>query len=225
MKAIREIAKKKRELEREGFERFDSQTLRRGTAWWLGDRIKASESRGELVLAAAGLAIAIDKLTPRHRLLLRALRKLRDRVVTGRAPDFTIGGDERPYLLRWFVIPRNPIFNVYLHCFKRSDDDRALHDHPWINCSILIEGTYVEHTIPQGGIHCRVARKAGDIALRRARAAHRVEITDGDCWTLFITGPRVRRWGFHCPKGWVHWKDFVNPTNSGEVGPGCGDAS
>lgn len=43
--------------------------------------------------------------------------------------DFTIGGHERPYLLRWFIIPRNRFFNIYLHKFLRSDDDRALLDH------------------------------------------------------------------------------------------------
>lgn len=41
--------------------------------------------------------------------------------ITRRPPDFVIGGQERPYLRRWFVIPRNPIWNVYLHQFLRSD--------------------------------------------------------------------------------------------------------
>lgn len=31
-----------------------------------------------------------------------------------RAPDFIIGGRENPYLLRWFVIPRNPLCNIYV---------------------------------------------------------------------------------------------------------------
>jgi hypothetical protein len=62
-----------------------------------------------------------------------------------RNPDFVIGGNERPYLLRWWVIPRNPVFNVYLHCFLRSDDDRALHTHPWLfNVSWLLLGKYRE---------------------------------------------------------------------------------
>jgi hypothetical protein len=43
------------------------------------------------------------------------------------------------------------------------------------------------------------------------------------CWSLFITGPRRREWGFWCPKGFVHWKKFVDMKNPGEVGPGCGD--
>jgi hypothetical protein len=118
-----------------------------------------------------------------------------------RPPDVRIGPADDTYLQRWHVIPRNRFFNVYLHRFLRSDDDRALHDHPWINLSILLRGTYTEHTIAAGGVHQRAVRKAGDFKLRGARTAHRVELTHGTCWTLFITGPRLRSWGFHCPNG------------------------
>ena len=55
--------------------------------------------------------------------------------ITRRPADFVIGGAERPYLRRWWVIPRNRLFNVYLHQFLRSDDDRALHDHPWLTAA------------------------------------------------------------------------------------------
>ena len=59
-----------------------------------------------------------------------------------RKPDFIIGGHDAPYLLRWWLIPRNRFFNVYVHQFLRSDDDRALHDHPWLlNCAILLNGS------------------------------------------------------------------------------------
>lgn len=151
---------------------------------------------------------------------------LADRII-GRAarrqPDQIIGGSEDPYLLRWYFIPRNRFFNVYVHRFLRSDDDRALHDHPWVNMSVLLEGRYVEHTIRAGGIEVRCARTAGSIVLRRARHAHRIELDDGPCWTLFITGPRVRVWGFHCPHRWVPWQEFVDPTDSGAVGKGCAE--
>jgi hypothetical protein len=79
--------------------------------------------------------------------------------VYARKPDLVIGGDANPYLRRWYVIPRNPVFNIYLHEIVRSDEDRALHCHPWINLSILLEGSYVEHTIRAGGIH-RPRRRA-----------------------------------------------------------------
>lgn len=142
-----------------------------------------------------------------------------------RKPDFVIGGAERPYLLRWWLIPRNPVFNAYLHLFLRDDDDRALHDHPWANASILLDGEYTEHQIDAGGIHTRTVRRAGDWHIRPSgKIAHRVELHNGPCWTLFLTGPVYRRWGFHCPeRGWVHWKDFVAADDIGAVGRGCGD--
>lgn len=138
-----------------------------------------------------------------------------------REPDQRIGPG---YLDRWYLIPRNPFFNIYLHHFLHSDDDRACHDHPWINFSYLLSGQYVEHTIAAGGVNHRKLFKAGDWKFRRAKYAHRVELIDGQgCWTLFITGPRIRHWGFHCVKGWVHWKKFTDPTDSGRIGAGCGE--
>lgn len=139
------------------------------------------------------------------------------------SPDRVIGGHDDPYLLRWYLLPRNRFLNAYVHLFLRSDDDRALHDHPWANCSILLRGEYIEHQIAQGGIHVRTLRRAGDWYIRwSGKLAHRIELTTGPCWTLFITGPAYRRWGFHCPdRGWVHWRDFTNPEDTGDIGKGC----
>jgi hypothetical protein len=150
-----------------------------------------------------------------------------------RAPDFVIGGKDRPYLRRWWMIPRNRWFNVYLHEFLRSDDDRALHDHPWINISILLRGSYLEHQ-PIGTVRLRKPWRPWApwrVVFRLPSAAHRIELfrhygiagtfKEAPVWTLFITGPRVRPWGFWCPKGWVHWEDFTARGNSGEVGRGC----
>src|ERR1700744_875507 len=127
------------------------------------------------------------------------LFKFFKRIADIRPPDFLIGGAEHPYMRRWWVIPRNRFFNIYLHHFLRSDDDRALHDHPWLNASVLLQGEYTEHTISAGGVNHRRKYGAGDIKFRGPRYAHRVELTDGPCWSLFITGPNVRSWGFHCP--------------------------
>jgi hypothetical protein len=153
--------------------------------------------------------------------MIRWLASRMKAIADRRPPDFVIGGYDNPYLRRWWLIPRNRFVNVYLHHFIRSDDDRALHDHPWINCSLLLSGTYIEHTIEAGGIHRRTKRVAGDLKFRRARAAHRIEI-DAPCWTLFITGPVIRSWGFHCPEaGWVHWRKFVDERDEGAIGRGC----
>lgn len=147
------------------------------------------------------------------------------RVALSRRPDFIIGGEEKPYLKRWFVIPRNPVAGAYLHQFLRDDDDRALHDHPYaFNCSVLLEGEYIEHTIERGGIHIRDHRKAGDWKFRLGPAPHRIELIGKSCWTLFLTGPRIRNWGFHCPdKGFIPWQTFTKANSPGEIGIGCGE--
>jgi hypothetical protein len=135
-------------------------------------------------------------------------------------PDVTIGSPDDPHLLRWYVIPRNRFFNIYLHLFLRSDNDRALHDHPWLfNLSILLEGEYDE--IVTSG---RARRHAGQWKLRIGPAPHRLELVDKQfCWTLFVTGPRYRTWGFYCPQGWIPWMEFTKADNPGEIGPGCGE--
>lgn len=136
-----------------------------------------------------------------------------------RPADFIIGEPENPYLLRWYIIPMNRFFNIYLHNFQRSDDDRALHDHPWWNISLLLKGEYRE-IMP--GNESRIMR-VSDIAVRAATAAHRIELINGQpTWSLFFTGPRIRQWGFHCPHGWRHWKEFVSTRDGGNaVGRGC----
>jgi hypothetical protein len=156
-----------------------------------------------------------------------------------RPPDRIIGGASDPYLRRWFIIPRNRWFNIYLHQFLRSDDDRALHDHPWVNLSILLTGRYMEHDV-DGNVTLRKPWRPWApwrLVFRLATTFHRIEMLtttsepqgwtgytvthELPVWTLFLTGPNVREWGFLCPQGWRHWREFTNPANSGEIGRGC----
>lgn len=167
----------------------------------------------------------------RFRWFQRLADRLIDRSIE-REPDFLIRNAQGDYLRRWWIIPRNPICNLYLHNIVGSDDDRALHCHPWINCSVILEGGYFE-VLPamQSQIaaldYCEMGtlmryRKAGDLVLRSGRTRHRlVHIPGRECWTLFITGPVYRRWGFWCRKGWVWWRDFVDARDKGRVGAGC----
>jgi hypothetical protein len=158
--------------------------------------------------------------------------------MTRRPPDKIIKNlDGSVYLYRWHVIPRNPFFNIYLHHFCSSDDDRALHDHPWLfNASIIVEGSYNEvlpHRTMRGWARYFQLREevlsAGDWKFRWGKAPHRVRLFpntfDGgewDCWTLFITGPVVRKWGFYCWKGWVHWKIFTQLKDGvSTISKGC----
>lgn len=139
-----------------------------------------------------------------------------------RNPHFIVGSPHDPYMERWWLIPRNKWFNVYLHHFLQSDDNRALHDHSYWNMSFILRGAYLEHM--SKGKHPYIPRYRGRFAIvfRRPTTAHRIELKWGPVWTLFITGPRVREWGFHCPQGWRHWKEFTKAGSPGETGPGCG---
>lgn len=172
---------------------------------------------------------------PTNRMWLRRL--------LSREPHQTIGSDADPYLLRWYVIPRNPFINVYLHKFMRSDDDRALHDHPWWFVSLILRGGYVEISESTHGkmtVLCRTSvldarspfwRRC--IAYRPATYRHRVKLPIKDgveqrCWTLIITGRRTRTWGFWChhinltfPRRradrFIPWQEFGDA--------GCGELS
>lgn len=184
----------------------------------------------------------------RQQLIRRAIS---DHVAV-RTPDFVIGTADEPYLRRWYVVRHGQRWlslspakremllrlsdprkdnqsgrNIYVHQFLRSDDDRALHDHPWPWRTIVLEGEYIEHVPanpdhpagPTVGHH----RRAGDIGTRRAGTdPHRVELINGKpALTLFVTGHREREWGFWCKHGFRHWREFTAPGNSGEVGRGC----
>lgn len=146
-----------------------------------------------------------------------------------RPMDFRIPPDTRTpvYMQRWWRVPRNWATNCYFHIVRRSDDDRALHDHPWFSFSIVVDGGYWEHTIADGGVHRKEWFAPGRMKFRwTGRKAHRLElgrhegpkkypgmVIDGEisARTIFITGPVLRRWGFHDSRRWVdayEWDAF-----------------
>lgn len=134
-------------------------------------------------------------------------------------PPLTIIGGDSPYLKRWFLSPRSDGPSVYLHQFLRSDAEDALHDHPYDSIGIILSQGYLDHT-PEGV----VGRTPGDVVIRTTQDRHRVELKtnpDGSpipSWSLFLTGNRVRDWGFWCPEDrFVPWRAFTSGTI------GCGE--
>ena len=94
--------------------------------------------------------------------------------------------------------------------FTASDEPQALHDHPWWFASLVLSGSYIEHS------SCgRRRRRRGSVALRASSFRHRIELPVGPegrprvCRTLVVTGPRVRGWGFWCGGDrFVPWDQF-----------------
>lgn len=130
-------------------------------------------------------------------------------------PDFIVNNNQSylPYLNRWWIIPRNNYFNIYLHKMQKDDDDRALHCHPYHNMSIILRGGYYEY-YESNMVFCQ-KRKPGNIIFRKAEDAHMLKLYRDEqgkiipSWSLFITGPRIREWGFWPNGKFIPWKEFL----------------
>lgn len=132
--------------------------------------------------------------------------------LTGRLPGRIYSDRATPFLER-YLVGRLLGITVYIHRFVASDPDRGLHDHPWgWAFSLVLRGRYEELT-RQG------TRPVGWFNFLRGDSFHRVvlprqayyptdadgywtgirEYSEQECWTLFIHGPNVKRWGFLRP--------------------------
>jgi hypothetical protein len=115
--------------------------------------------------------------------------------ITRAADDRYLG---RHYLFRKSWLPRleHKLRSLYLHHFWRSDYEDEVHNHPWRRSySLILTGGYIEHRYVGGRI---VTRRflPGMINVIDSSDFHRVELIGRDCWTLFLSGPKVAQWGF-----------------------------
>lgn len=125
------------------------------------------------------------------------------------------------HMMRWRVV-RSPLLTLYVHQFI-GDDLTHPHDHPSASLTYVLHGTYTETLYDRhGGVSARVLR-AGDVCARSPWLLHRIEMNGHEprAMTLFLMGPRLRRWGFMCPQGWRPWTDYVDPQEPGRIGAGC----
>lgn len=122
--------------------------------------------------------------------------------VTGLPSTTILRNDGTPYLDRYHLISTRDL-RVQIHHWHGSDDQRAMHDHPWASCSTVLAGHLIEHT-PDGAVQL----SPGTVITRTAVEPHWIQLTTLDAWTLFVTGPITRRWGFHTDRGWVHWQSW-----------------
>jgi hypothetical protein len=101
-----------------------------------------------------------------------------------------LGLPECPYVIRWMV--ETPAGSVRLHHWLAPDDDRARHDHPWWFVTFVLRGFYFD--VDERGwsefLHAP--------AVRFRPALHRHTVVPGPegCWTVIVTGPKSRAWGF-----------------------------
>jgi len=105
-----------------------------------------------------------------------------------------------PLLTRYYLIGSSSSrYALYLHHLHVSDEERALHDHPFGFVTFLLSSGYWEIT-PWG----RHWRRRFSLLYRHAEWAHRLELVR-PTWTLVLRLRRVREWGFYTPGGWQDW--------------------
>lgn len=81
-------------------------------------------------------------------------------------------------------------FNIYLHKLNSPQPHAECHDHPWNFIAILLWRGYFEE------VNGQVSRRwPGSILWRPAEFAHNVT-TKGTSYSVIITGPKRREWGF-----------------------------
>ena len=151
-------------------------------------------------------------------------------IMNSREPDVIIGNVADPYVLRWWIGPHGKEPSAYLHVFKRSDYDGALHDHRYKNVSVILEGQCLEHfheipLRPDRNTWATISkhRVQGDVVEREAGTPHRIELISGQpMTTIFFTGAHERDWGFHTLDGWIHWKPFTEANEASRPGGNYG---
>lgn len=139
-----------------------------------------------------------------------------------------------PYLSRWYLSGRpampdgsepftelgqpreGAIFpggdHQYIHRFHRSDDDGALHNHPWeSSTSIVLVGGYAEERRASDDSVQRRTVRPGNVNHIAHDTYHRVDLLDVDAWSLFFAGPKAGTWGFwdRDTHEFTDWRAFI----------------
>ncbi len=162
--------------------------------------------------------------------------------VTARLPPARVIGDRAgtsPYLSRWYLLggptmpdgsppfnaagnPKEGInwgrgartFDLFIHRFHRSDDDGALHNHPWSwACSLVLAGGYTEER-REGSVVVRRVVEPLSLNFIRGEDFHRVDLIESDAWSLFFAGPKVSSGGVWerqvPPEAVTPWRAYIN---------------
>lgn len=99
---------------------------------------------------------------------------------------------------RWRILS-TPIISIYIHRIYKEDQDPYLHDHPWNYFGLIINGSYTEQTPNKLNV-----LMPGAFAFKKATDFHKIQKLNTDSvTTLFITGRRIREWGYKIYGYWV----------------------
>ena len=114
-----------------------------------------------------------------------------------------LGFPESPYLVRWVL--ESIKGSIRLHHWNGSDDHRFPHDHSWWFITVILWGSYTDMTPvydDDGNLSWKEEKLTfGNIRFRDKDHKHYVHVDPGKtCWSLLITGPTLRPFGFWVKK-------------------------
>jgi hypothetical protein len=130
--------------------------------------------------------------------------------------------DGRLYLSRW-GIGHDRIGSILIHRMDAPDPGQDLHGHPWNFWSIILKGGYIEERSKTNracslawwnethgdNLHERIERPWLSIRKLGLDECHSItELRAKESWSLVITGPRKRGWGFYLPTGYVDESEY-----------------
>ena len=108
-----------------------------------------------------------------------------------------MGLKECPYMFRWVFHFGEWLPSVHIHKWHRSDDGRNKHDHPWWFIVLVLRGSYIDCSLDKEGLPDKEdLLSTGSIRFRTATHRHYVKVLKDPTWTIIITGPKRRNWGF-----------------------------
>lgn len=115
------------------------------------------------------------------------------------------------YLRRWKLFPRNRLFNIYLHQILLSDE-RVYHDHRYASLSFVLKGRMIENLsdlYKWPSYQWRIIRPWW-FYYRSSTMLHYLTLFgEKPVWTLFITGPELKEWGFMVDRGWISNEEYL----------------
>lgn len=143
--------------------------------------------------------------------------RLTDQAVARRlGPPEIVGNEECPVMYRW-TLARPFGCKIMLHHFLPNGDDPEPHDHPFDFVTLVLAGAYVdERTDPGGGLHFEMMER-GKVRFRRAEHMHRTLVRSDGCWTIIVTGPKRREWGFAWRGVWMPMQKYLDERGEAAI--------
>jgi hypothetical protein len=106
-----------------------------------------------------------------------------------------LGKSECPYMRRFVLLIFD--FGIRLHVWKRSDDKRYFHNHPWWFFTFVLKGSYSDYGLnTKTGAVTIDELKQFSFRFRNADHYHFVKVPPKGAITLVISGPPMQNWGF-----------------------------